>query len=160
MGGIGFQQLCIFLFLALAARLHIHLREQPNTPERSTAFRLLYVEYAVVLLITIRIIFRLIEYSSGIQSSIPRHEVYQYIFDSTLMLFALALFNVFHPGRLMPGKESNMPKRKQRKAMKKQGQAPGGRAGEYMMLNKDRDPSPAPSDVEAGLVQDGYAERV
>lgn len=150
MGGIGFQQLCIFLFLGLAARLHIHLRQQPPSEERSTAFRLLYVEYAVVGLITGRIIFRLIEYSSGITSSLPLHEAYQYVFDSTLMFIALVLFNILHPGRLMPGKESNMPSWRTRRALKKQGQAPRGRAGDYVMLQKSRGASPVPSDVENG----------
>ncbi|KAK5126802.1 hypothetical protein LTR85_009736 [Meristemomyces frigidus] len=153
MGGIGFQQLCIFLFLGLAARLHIHLRRQPPSPERKIAFRLLYVEYAVVSLITGRIIFRLIEYSSGITSSVPRHEAYQYVFDSTLMLMALVLLNIFHPGMLMPGKDSNMPGWKARRSLKKQGQAPKGRAGDYKMLEKLRGASPAPSDVEDGLME-------
>jgi len=153
MGGIGFQQLCIFLFLALAARLHMHLREQPPTRERRTAFTCLWVLYVVVLLITSRIIFRLIEYSSGINSTIPQHEEYQYIFDSTLMFIALVLFNVFHPGRMMPGKESNWPKRKERKAMKKAGETPQGRAGEYQPLAKERYQSPEPADTEMGRVQ-------
>ncbi|KXL42809.1 hypothetical protein M433DRAFT_71194 [Acidomyces richmondensis BFW] len=152
MGGIGFQQLCIFLFLALAARLHMRLRVQPPSCERHTAFTCLWVLYVVVLLITIRIIFRLIEYSSGIQSSIPLHEEYQYIFDSTLMLLALVLFNVFHPGRMMPGKESKWPKRKERKAMRKAGEMPHGRAGEYLLPGKDGNQSPEPTDMEMGQV--------
>src|ERR1700744_632279 len=102
MGGIGFQQICIFLFLALAIRLQLELRRGAPSPDQTTALRLLYVEYAVVGLITVRIIFRLIEYSNGMNSSITLHEAYEYIFDSTLMFIALGLFNVFHPGRLMP----------------------------------------------------------
>jgi hypothetical protein len=31
------------------------------------------------------------------------------------MLIALVILNVFHPGRIMPGKESNLPNRKERK---------------------------------------------
>ena len=58
----------------------------------------------------------MIEYSNGVKSGIPKHEVYQYIFDSTMMLFALALLNVVHPGRIMRGKECDFPSRKQRKA--------------------------------------------
>lgn len=161
MGGIGFQQFCIFLFLGLAGRFHMRLREQPPTPERRTALRLLYVEYAAVFLITVRIIFRLIEYSKGLESSIPQHEQYQYIFDSTLMLFALVLFNIFHPGFLMPGKEANMPARKQRKAMKKEGEKPRGRAAEYIAMGKQehvRLPSQG-SDVETGLIG-GSPERL
>ena len=38
-----------------------------------------------------------------------------YIFDSTPMEIALILYLVFHPGRLMPGKESDFPSRRERK---------------------------------------------
>ena len=141
MGGIGFQQLAIFAFLALAIRYHKKLRLQQSSPDRSRGLTLLYVEYAVVGLITVRIIFRLIEYSSGIKSSIPRHEAYQYVFDSTTMFIALVLYNIFHPGRLMPGKESNLPSRKQRKTWKKEGVTPRGRAGGDYLLPKYHTPS-------------------
>ncbi|KAL8827466.1 MAG: hypothetical protein Q9170_007006 [Blastenia crenularia] len=114
MGGVGFQQFFIFVFLYIAFRFHQQVkRERPN--RLSQALILLYTEYAVLVLITIRIIFRLIEYASGLDSSIPNHEAYQYIFDSLPMLFALILFNVIHPGRIMPGKQSDFPSRKERK---------------------------------------------
>ena len=136
MGGIGFQQLCIFLFIAIAIRFHLKLRQQLPSHERKTGLVLLYVEYAVVLLITIRIIFRLIEYANGFKSTIPLHEAYQYVLDSTVMFIALALFNIFHPGRLMPGRESNLPSRKERKILKKEGKRPQGRMGEDYFLPK------------------------
>ena len=154
MGGIGFQQLCIFLFLALAVRLHLKLRMQLPSPDRSRGLLLLYIEYIVVLLITVRIIFRLVEYSNGVKSTIPKHEVYQYILDSTLMLIALVLFNVFHPGRLMPGQESNLPSRKVRKDWKKQGQQPRGRIGEEYLLPKYENTS---GDVSGKSVPFGYS---
>lgn len=134
MGGIGFQQLCIFFFLFLAIRFHKKLLQQPRSESRRRGLTLLIIEYAVVGLITVRIIFRLIEYSSGITSSIPKHEAFQYVFDSTPMLIALVLFNAFHPGRLMPGSESNLPSRKVRKVLKKEGKQPLGRTvGDYLL---------------------------
>lgn len=47
------------------------------------------------------------------------------------MFIALVLLNVVHPGRLMPGKESDLPSRKSRKEMGKKnvrGRAMGGSA--------------------------------
>lgn len=97
---------------------------------------MLYAIYAVLLLITvslsslavpfqetmklisvsqIRIIFRLIEYSSGITGSIPNREAYMYCLDALPMCAALVVLNVIHPGAVMPGKESDMPSRKERK---------------------------------------------
>jgi hypothetical protein len=63
-----------------------------------------------------RIIFRLIEYAQGFKSTIPTHEAYQYCLDSLPMLCALVILNFIHPGRLMPGKESNFPSRIERRA--------------------------------------------
>ncbi|KAI9665829.1 MAG: hypothetical protein M1821_003763 [Bathelium mastoideum] len=115
MGGIGLQEFFILGFTFLAIQFHRQLNQQPTTPRRRNAFQLLYVTYAVLFFITVRIIFRLIEYSTGLHSTIPNHEVYMYIFDSTPMLLALVLYLVFHPGRLMPGKESDFPSRRERK---------------------------------------------
>ena len=164
MGGIGFQQFCIFLFLALAIRLHRKLIAMPASPEKRNGIILLFVNYAVVALITIRIIFRLVEYSSGFESSIPLKEAYQYVFDSAVMMIALVLYNVFHPGRLMPGAESNLPSRKVRKGWKKAGQAPQGRMGardEYLLPKYERsadsvsrEASPSP---DAAMGRTGYA---
>ena len=65
-----------------------------------------------------RIIFRLCEYSQGLDSPIPNHEAYQYCLDSLPMLLALIVFNIVHPGRIMRGKVADMPSRKERKNMK------------------------------------------
>lgn len=64
-----------------------------------------------------RIIFRLCEYSQGLDSKIPLHEAYQYCLDSLPMLLALVILNIAHPGRIMPGTESEVPSRKERKKM-------------------------------------------
>lgn len=63
----------------------------------------------------------MIEWSSGLDSSIPDHEVYQYVFDSLPMFLALVIFNVIHPGKIMPDKESDFPSRKERKKYFKTG---------------------------------------
>ena len=61
-----------------------------------------------------RIIFRLCEYSQGLSSTILHHEAYQYCLDSLPMFTALLILNIVHPGRIMPGKESDIPSRKER----------------------------------------------
>lgn len=119
MGGVGLQQFFICCFIGLAVRFQRHMKQDTYVTDQKRAFRMLYILYAVLTLITVRIIFRLVEYSKGYSSGIPVHEAYQYILDSTLMLIALVLFNIVHPGRIMPGKESDFPSRKQRKAIGK-----------------------------------------
>ena len=56
------------------------------------------------------------------------------------MLTCLILFNVIHPGRLMPGKESDFPSRKQRKAAGKNNTM--GRAAGALPLYEWSTPSP------------------
>ncbi|KAI9734080.1 MAG: hypothetical protein M1818_007018 [Claussenomyces sp. TS43310] len=113
--GIGVQQAFILLFMILAIGFHRELARQPKSKRSTRVMALLYVIYGVLLLITIRIIFRLIEYSNGLTSTVPSHEAYMYIFDSTPMFIACALLNIVHPGAVMPGKESDLPSRKERK---------------------------------------------
>ncbi|PYH97890.1 hypothetical protein BO71DRAFT_447590 [Aspergillus ellipticus CBS 707.79] len=116
MGGVGIQQLFVLIFIGCAVVFHRKLLQQRRS-DAQKALLLLYVLYACLALITMRIIFRLCEYAQGLNSSIPLHEAYQYCLDSLPMLLALVMLNVVHPGRLMPGKNSDMPSRKERKKM-------------------------------------------
>lgn len=63
-------------------------------------------------MITVRIIFRLVEFSSGIYGTIPSHEAYFYILEAVPMLIALGALAAVHPGRLMIGDESEFSKLK------------------------------------------------
>lgn len=114
MGGVGLQQLIILMFLYISFRFQQQVKRE-NSGNLPRALLLLYAQYTVLILITVRIIFRLVEYAQGLDSSIPNHEVYQYFFDTLPMLLALVVYNVVHPGRVMPGKESDFPSRKERK---------------------------------------------
>lgn len=118
--GVGIQQFFIVLFSAVLVRLHKRLLNEAPRAEVTRAIRLLYIVYAALALITIRIIFRLVEYSSGLDSQIPNHEAYMFILESLPMFIAIALFNIVHPGAVMPGKENNIPGRKERKNLKAQ----------------------------------------
>ncbi|KUJ07476.1 uncharacterized protein LY89DRAFT_712005 [Mollisia scopiformis] len=115
MVGCGIQQLFILVFCIIAVRVHLELRAQVSSIKKDAAMKMLYVTYAVVLLITIPIIFRLIEYAGGFDHAIPKEEAYMYCLDSLPMFTALVLLNVVHPGYIMPGKESDLPSRKERK---------------------------------------------
>ena len=116
MGGIGLQQFVILLFFGVFFKFRQQMIRDLPPSARKAPMTLIYVIFVVLILISVRIIFRLIEYANGYKSSIVIHEAYQYTFDSTVMWFALVLFNIFHPGKIMPGKESDFPSRKERKA--------------------------------------------
>lgn len=117
MAGVGIQQLFILIFFVYAIGLQRSIQTENllSQETRSGALTLLYTLYACLALITMRIIFRLVEYSSGLHSSIPNHEAFQYCLDSLPMLLALVLLNGVHPGRVMSGKDTELPSRKERK---------------------------------------------
>lgn len=54
--------------------------------------------YASSVLIIVRCIYRAVEYFVGFSI----HEVYFFVFDAGLMLINVAIFNIWHPGRLFP----------------------------------------------------------
>ncbi|KAJ7455893.1 hypothetical protein FB451DRAFT_1342275 [Mycena latifolia] len=56
----------------------------------------------------IRIVFRLIEFSLGLFSAITMHEAPFYCLP---MFVALLLWNIFHPGQVLVGPESEFPKK-------------------------------------------------
>ena len=132
MGGIGFQQFCILLFAAIAVKFFFIMRSSETSPSnqildttRRGWKKLLIVLFITLALITMRIIFRLIEFASGLdpdKNPIPYHEVYFYVLDAAPMLVALVLLNFIHPGHVLVGEGSEFPKgptRKEKKAAKK-----------------------------------------
>ncbi|KAJ7851504.1 RTA1 like protein-domain-containing protein [Mycena olivaceomarginata] len=115
MGGIGLQQLFVLGFTALVIRFH----HKMNRIGGSTAWKQpLYTMYASLILITIRIVFRLIEFSSGVFSPITMHEAPFYCLEALPMFVALLLWNVCHPGRVLVGPDSEFPKKEKKKSKK------------------------------------------
>ncbi|KAK4082059.1 hypothetical protein Purlil1_11282 [Purpureocillium lilacinum] len=121
MGGVGIQQLFILGFCVAVFVFWRDFRRQEAKSTPPHVFGLVYTLVAVLILVTIRIIFRLIEYANGLESSIPEHEVYQYALDSLPMLIALVLFNIVHPGRVMPAHETKIPSFPERRRQKREG---------------------------------------
>jgi RTA1 like protein len=131
MGGIGLQELIILIFTYIAIRFQKKLGEQERrnldagegismAEHRSPhqARRLLCIVYLVLGLISLRIIFRLVEFSQGFDTYLPTHEWVTYVFDALPMLAALLAFNVIHPGRLLRGPNSDFTE--ERKAAKQE----------------------------------------
>jgi len=126
--GVGLQEMVILVFTSLAWGFQKRLFMQTDRADLAAGKRLSYVLYTTLGLISFRIIYRIIEFSAGSQSklsnTISNNEWFAYVFDSMPMFFALALFNVFHPGRTLVGPESEFPKltkeeKKQKKMEKK-----------------------------------------
>ncbi|KAL2069856.1 hypothetical protein VTL71DRAFT_14535 [Oculimacula yallundae] len=135
MGGIGFQELCILLFTAIATRFATTMRRLERSQGATSSTQildgkpqwrtLLYVLFAALILITVRIIFRMVEFASGLdpaKNPIPYHEAYFLVLDALPMLIAGVLFNIVHPGRILRGEGSEFPKglsRREKKEIKR-----------------------------------------
>lgn len=52
------------------------------------------------ILIMIRSVFRVIEYTQGQNGYFLSHEIYLYIFDATLMFLVMVVLNIIHPSRI------------------------------------------------------------
>lgn len=124
MGGVGLQQVFIVVFVGLLIHFQRRFKAESPAAHEKLPLHFIYVLYAVLGLITVRIIFRLVEYSSGYDSTIPTHEAFTFIFESLPMFIAVLLLSIFHPGRVMPGKENQIPTRKERKRMIREGVIP------------------------------------
>lgn len=118
MGGIGFQEACIILFTTIVVSLHLSLlrleRSKNILPVKPSVWcRSVYVVYAVLALITIRIIFRMVEFASGLdpqRNPIPYHEAYFMALDALPMTVAVLALNVVHPGKILQNEGSEFPK--------------------------------------------------
>ncbi|KAF2471871.1 uncharacterized protein BDR25DRAFT_333856, partial [Lindgomyces ingoldianus] len=126
MTGVGIQGAFILLFTVLIARFHVEYLRLQNTGAVPTAKNkkwmwLTCALYVVLALIIMRIVFRLIEFSAGVDISnpLPYHEIYALILDAFPMLLGIVILTVIHPGMVLQGPESEFPSRKERKAEKK-----------------------------------------
>ena len=126
MAGIGIQEGFILFFATLAIMFHRRMiqleREGILELKGQLSWRpLLYTLYASLTLITVRIIFRLVQYASGFLSTIPTHEAYFYALEALPMFLALLIMNITHPGRTLIGPDSEFPRktRQQKKEEKR-----------------------------------------
>ncbi|KAJ5371108.1 uncharacterized protein N7496_007200 [Penicillium cataractarum] len=115
MAGIGIQQFFIICFLVLTIQFHRQMLQLDRSgrlfPEKRRWRHLLYALYGSLLFITVRIIYRLVEFSAGETTAnpIPYHEWYMYVFDAVPMLFAIVVWNVAPPGAVLQGPDAKLP---------------------------------------------------
>jgi RTA1 like protein len=129
MGGIGIQEFWILIVLALAVSLWLEIRKVERSAsglrfEQQRGWRkVLITVYAVLVLITVRVIFRLAEFSGGVGTSnpLPHEEAYFYCLDAVPMALATGLLTAVHPGTLFRGPYSEFPSltRKEKKEVKR-----------------------------------------
>ena len=116
MGGIGMQEGFIVLFSGLVVKFHrdqLHVESLGRlTTDKTAGWRwLIRALYGCLLAITIRIIYRLAEFSAGLGTSnpLPGNEPVLYVLESMPMWLAILVWNIIHPGRFIHGEDAKMP---------------------------------------------------
>ncbi|OLN88213.1 Protein RTA1-like protein 1 [Colletotrichum chlorophyti] len=103
-GGLGIQIIFFGFFMVVTLVFHLRHSSRP-TPKSYTIQtpwkRLLWVLYASSLLIMVRSVFRVAEYVEGKDGELQSKEMYIYVFDALLMGLTSALFNLFHPSKVI-----------------------------------------------------------
>ncbi|KAF2622403.1 hypothetical protein BU25DRAFT_212258 [Macroventuria anomochaeta] len=128
MAGVGVQEGFIVVFTILGIKFvrdMNQIEQQGQVPENRTGWRLqMWSMFIVLILITVRIIFRLVEFTKGFEPGNPMlfNEAFVYALDATPMLLALLLLGVMHPGRVLAGPDSEFPRlsRKEKKVLKQE----------------------------------------
>jgi hypothetical protein len=87
----------IFTYMMFISAFGKDFRLYYQSPELKTVYNILFV---TTILIYVRNIFRLIEYASPHTSYIPTHEWPYFIFESTPICAACAIYCIWHFGRL------------------------------------------------------------
>ncbi|KAJ3156635.1 hypothetical protein HDU86_003859 [Geranomyces michiganensis] len=101
-GGLWIQVVSFTAFIILA--LAFHYRARAETGSWKT---LMYALYMASVLILIRSVFRVIEFSDGFDGPIATNEALMYVFDFTLMLLACCIFLGVYPGKLLVASSSS-----------------------------------------------------
>lgn len=116
MGGIGMQEGFIALFLGLVVKFHLDQlqaeRARRLAADKMSGWRwMVSALYFSLLAITVRIIYRLAEFSGGLghSNALPSNEPLLYVLESAPMWLAVLVWNIIHPGRYIHGEDAKMP---------------------------------------------------
>jgi hypothetical protein len=91
-------------FGLLAAQFHYRAKKAGVlSKDLKTVLVVLYISASIV---TIRCIYRLVEYISGWDSAIYKNEVVFWIFEAVIMFLNTLLLNIWHPGKRLPRSNS------------------------------------------------------
>ncbi|KAF2472673.1 uncharacterized protein BDR25DRAFT_312599 [Lindgomyces ingoldianus] len=120
--GVVLQQVFICLFILLTTAFLRNLRVRSTKPDAKGARTLTLLLLGVLFLITVRVIYRIVEFSgksgNAVTKELTTHEGWQYGLDTLPMFLATVVFHVYHPGRVLQGPDSSFPSRREKKRQK------------------------------------------
>ncbi|KAK3693198.1 RTA1 like protein-domain-containing protein [Podospora appendiculata] len=106
LAGLGIQVVFFGLFIITTVMFHIRITRKPTQRTYSVTTpwqQFIMALYAASILIMVRSIFRMIEFSAGRNGTLQNNEVYLLVLDSALMLLVAIVFLWYHPSRILIG---------------------------------------------------------
>jgi len=103
--GLVLQIIFFGIFVITSGIFHYRIVRKPTQISLQVSWKkYIFTLYFASILILIRSVFRVVEFSAGNDSVIMRNEVFLIIFDSILMLGVVVALNLVHPGTIMGSK--------------------------------------------------------
>jgi hypothetical protein len=100
--GLLLQIIFFGIFIITGGIFHFRIARSPTPDSAYYNWKpYMYTLYAASILILIRSVFRVIEFSGGNDGVLLRNEVFLYIFDAVLMLGVMVVFNAVYPGMII-----------------------------------------------------------
>jgi len=98
-GGLGINLVSFCFFAVVTFHLHwsIHRRKADFTGQERW-IKMFYALYLSMILLIVRSSYRIVEFSTGFRGYLAVHEIYFYVFECLLIIFAFGLFLPLHPG--------------------------------------------------------------
>lgn len=110
MGGIALQEVFIIFFVCLAIKFQLEVRKLTHLKSTKSAKSLTLALYFSLSMVSIRIFYRLAEFSKGsLENPLTTKEAYFFVLEAAPMFLASAVFVVVHPGAIITGPGSEMP---------------------------------------------------
>lgn len=100
LAGLFLQVAFFAFFVVVTATWHKRMHAAPTSSSLASTLpwaRYLWILYLASFLIMVRCIFRIAEYAGGQDGVLLGSEIYLYIFDATLTVLVMVIFNVQHP---------------------------------------------------------------
>jgi len=109
--GLIIQLVFFFFFIFLTVLFHVRAQKLEKTAQLKGNWKmLLKILEASSVLILIRSVYRVVEYSQGFDGYLITHEVYQYSLDALMMLLVQLLYNFAHPGKVFDAETQQLEK--------------------------------------------------
>ncbi|KAK4964180.1 hypothetical protein LTR66_012435 [Elasticomyces elasticus] len=94
------QAVLFFFFIGLAVVFHVRATKAGLLIKNIK--KVVWALYVSSVLITVRCIFRIVEFFEGYTGYVNTHEPFFYIFEAVLMLVNSVVLNLFHPAQYFP----------------------------------------------------------